>query len=401
MNLSFNLMTASSFEILFSKNGIALFFIACIAVVSYTNFKENQRMFLLYLFSYSVAAFSVFRIRTCLLLFLISTFFYLEYLTDDSLKTAYIIKIRFKLYDYLYLILFQYEAAAYVLSLLMLHFHKQGNGPYWRYACMACSLSLLIYTLHHAISQPFKVKSFAETIKVFDRFPLYEFSFEEALEPRLEMLCDFEDKSFFKREKSYSCFSWEYFRYKRSEWTFGVLLQHIPSLLPSVTLQRGKVYFRGRGFSTPEMQLIRTIGIERGYDQYKVRRKFYEIIYSKIIFNSLRDYHQDNTHYEIVHYRHYILWVYLQTVLTRIKGNPYQPLSKAFETSNIKNWSMEGLFIACLGLSFKSVTERTIACYWDVIEKYGLEEAKIWRLYEEFPGKKLPGEAVTEAEERL
>ena len=125
MNLSFNLITASSFELLLSKNGIALFFIACIAVVSYTNFKENQRMFLLHLFSYSVAVFSVFRIRTCLLLFLISTFFYLEYLTDDSLKTAYIIKIRFKLYDYLYLILFQYEAVAYMLSLVMLHFYKQ------------------------------------------------------------------------------------------------------------------------------------------------------------------------------------------------------------------------------------------------------------------------------------
>ena len=93
---------------------MVLFFIACIAVVSYTNFRENQRMFLLYLISYSVAVFSVFRIRTSLLLFLISTFFYLEYLTDDLLKTTYIIKIRFKLYDYLYLILFQYEAAAYV-----------------------------------------------------------------------------------------------------------------------------------------------------------------------------------------------------------------------------------------------------------------------------------------------
>ena len=66
-------------EELFSSNLFAIYIIACITVISYTNFRENQRMFLLYLFAYATAFFQIFRISYSLALLLITTFVFLEY----------------------------------------------------------------------------------------------------------------------------------------------------------------------------------------------------------------------------------------------------------------------------------------------------------------------------------
>ena len=48
-------------EELFSQNIFALYIIACLAVISYNNFKENQRIVLLYILVVS----SIFRKMVC------------------------------------------------------------------------------------------------------------------------------------------------------------------------------------------------------------------------------------------------------------------------------------------------------------------------------------------------
>ena len=53
-------------------------------MICYTNFRESQRMILLYLFTYATAFFGVFRISASLLLLLLITFFFLEFLTEDT-----------------------------------------------------------------------------------------------------------------------------------------------------------------------------------------------------------------------------------------------------------------------------------------------------------------------------
>ena len=78
-------------EELFSNNLFAIYVIACIAVISYTNFRENQRMFILYLFTYGTALLDVFSISESAALLLITTFVFLEYLTEDTKKTEIIV----------------------------------------------------------------------------------------------------------------------------------------------------------------------------------------------------------------------------------------------------------------------------------------------------------------------
>ena len=96
-------------EELFGSNLFAIYIIACIAVISYSNFRENQRMFLLYLFTYATVFFGIFRVSAGLVLLFIVTFVFLEYLSGDAQKLSLIVRFRFKLYDYGFMMLFQYH----------------------------------------------------------------------------------------------------------------------------------------------------------------------------------------------------------------------------------------------------------------------------------------------------
>lgn len=81
------------------------------------------------------------------------------------------------------------------------------------------------------------------------------------------------------------------------------------------------------------------------------------------------------------HYREYLLFIYFQSVLTKINGKRYFPLSSAFQDpKTVQHWSMEGVFIACLGLSFRQVSPRTLTLYEDIIVKHNLDYECIMRM---------------------
>ena len=126
---------------LFGNNFFAIFLITVIVIISYSNFEENQHIFLIYLFTYAAAAMQIFRIRICLCLLLVSTFFYLEYLSSDKIKLEIITKFHFKIADYLYLLFIQYHFLLVFLSFVVLHI---GNLHEKYYAiCLSISLVLL------------------------------------------------------------------------------------------------------------------------------------------------------------------------------------------------------------------------------------------------------------------
>ena len=134
----------------------------------------------------------------------------------------------------------------------------------------------------------------------------------------------------------------------------------------------------GRGYSTPEMQLIRTIGVERGYEKHKYARKLFEIVYSHILFSSLRQYQRDNSGPGLAHFRQYILDVYLKNVLTKVNDRRISKLNTIFENpKDVSVWPMEALFVACLGLSFRPIIDSQIYTYEYVISKYNLDVDKI------------------------
>lgn len=74
--------------------------------------------------------------------------------------------------------------------------------------------------------------------------------------------------------------------------------------------------------------------------------------------------------------------------MTKIHGQKYTPLSSVFENEkDITTWSMEGLFIACLGLCFRNVSDENLALYNDIIHRFELNTARIKKLDSDFPKK--------------
>lgn len=354
---------------LFQNNLMILFAVATISIISYTNFNDNQRIFIFYFFVYTAAYFSVLNVSSSLLLLVIMSFIFLEYLTEDKMKLTVIVKFRYKLLDYIFMMLSQYFAHYIVAALLMIHLSNKISN----FKCVfeLTSFILLLCGTHQATTQPFKIKTITQTLKIFDEFPVYNFIYNENMQDRFDVLCAIEDKTYFKRCKSYSCVSFEYISYwlkkiKHSSYT----VKNVIKQLPHVSVEKG-IKIIGRGYSTPEKQLIRTIGVERGYDKHKFQRKFYEIIYSKIIFSSLKDYHQANSCIQIKRFREYLLYIYFKSVQTKINGIRYQHFNTAFnESEDITKWSLEGVFIACMGLSFREINEKNLNVNGEIIDRF-------------------------------
>lgn len=370
---------------LFGNNFFAIFLITVIVIISYSNFEENQHIFLIYLFTYAAAAMQIFRIRICLCLLLVSTFFYLEYLSSDKIKLEIITKFHFKIADYLYLLFIQYHFLLVFLSFVVLHI---GNLHEKYYAiCLSISLVLLFIGEHKVITQPFKTKNISQIYQVFSENPDYSISYNTELLKRLKLLCYFEDKTYFYRKNSYNSFSREYFSQAKILSKLKIYIKSFFRRLKVKPKEKSsaaviKEFITSRGFSTPEMQLIRTIGIERGYNKV-LRRKLFEILYSTLFFSSLKAYKSAHS-VSVNRFREYILVIYLQSVFTKIRNRPYNPLSSLFQSPSekidIEKWSMEGLFVACLGLSFRIVSTETLWLYRDVIKEFSLDDNVIREL---------------------
>lgn len=379
-------------EELFSSNLSVIYIIACIAVISYSNFKENQRMFLLYLFTYATAFFKVFRISASILLLVLITFIFLEYLTEDTKKLTLVTNIVYKLYDYAFMMLFQYSFFWVLLAFATLYISYHLSN--YQILIEIVSIFFLFLGAHLSISQPFKIKSITEMCQVFDNYPPYQFEYSKKMQEKFDLLCAFEDKTYFQRKTSYSCISFEYIKCFLKNHGFSkhnFFKKTLSNFTPSKKSYRVGSQLFIRGYSTPEMQLLRTVGILRGYDKYKIKRKIFEVLYSKIIFSSLKRYHEANTYLTLNHYRHYLLYVYFQTVMTKIHEQRCTPLSSAFSDPNdVSNWSMNGLFVVCLGLSFREVSDVQLNLFHDIIDDFGLSIARIKELNKQFPAKFPP-----------
>lgn len=157
-----------------------------------------------------------------------------------------------------------------------------------------------------------------------------------------------------------------------------------------------------RGHSTIEMQMIRILFYKRGLllgnpvvrnENKKVRiwgtirklycmidRKCFEVIYSSIVFASLKHYLGINQITNLDYFRYYIVYLYLHIVQTNVNGKKYRPVSKYFEEADVSEWSMEKIFVAGLGLCSRQITPKRIQIYDSLVKKYDLDVVEIHRL---------------------
>lgn len=186
--------------------------------------------------------------------------------------------------------------------------------------------------------------------------------------------------------------------------TMGGNAKHVISALYFKCKVIGKRIFQYliRGHSTIEMQMIRILFYKRGLllgnpivrnENKKIRirstirklywmleRKCFEVIYSSIVFASLKHYLGINQITNLDYFRYYIVYLYVYVVQTSVNGKKYRPVSKYFEEVDVSEWSMEKVFVAGLGLCSRTITPKRIQVYDFVVKKYELDVAEIYRL---------------------
>lgn len=108
-----------------------------------------------------------------------------------------------------------------------------------------------------------------------------------------------------------------------------------------------------------------------------------------IFFTSLKDHFVANYYQNRQHYKEYLLWLYFRVVKTRINGTAVQPVSRAFTSPDMEEWSREGIFVACMGLSNKDPGYYSMEPYSSIMTEVGADVALAESLYWSFSGGNL------------
>lgn len=344
-------------ETLFNENTIFIFFFAMIAIYNYSDLKEYQRMAIIYISVYSLTVLNVIGVKLALVLLIISLFCFFEIFTSDETKFKILVNPIYKIIDFIYISLSQYAFGEMCFALLALRIKLPEilNGQEVIFKIL--SFLLMVLTLTVTLQQKYVVHTFGEMYRIFTYFPINKVDFNEKLDEACSILTSIEDKLYFER-KAYSFFSPQYL---------------LSMLKNKINSQRGSrkivaffsagnyfvrnIFNESRGYSTIPMQLIRSIGIKRGYN-YKYRRKIFEIIYSRMFFKGIERMLYEDQVAQRQYFKKYLLYIYFHKVNTFLGNATFSKFLNAFDMKynkrnekDIYDCTNEGIFIACMGLS--------------------------------------------------
>ncbi|EOB3276479.1 hypothetical protein ACR0YV_001068 [Enterococcus faecalis] len=339
---------------LFGDNIFFLFLFACITIMNYSRMTENQKIILFYLLTFGLAILKVISIMNSIFYLSIVSFFYLEFLTEDTVKIKFVKKLRYKIVDFLFLMVVQYEFFLFFITLVFTSTRVQnfvvGYLEFDRMivnSFMDLFAILLFFTTVFEISkEKFKIKTFTSLLnEVF--IPPINDSELDIYEEYLNILVGIEDKTYFLRENSYNVFTKDFIIVKLKQYANQNRKQGFRIRIKNYILASQHL----RGYSSLEMQLLRTVALDEGY--YKtITRKIYEILYTNIIFKSMKEYYEKNDYVNHERFKEYLLSIYVSNVRTKVDGVVFTKMTR-YLGENPREWNKEKFYLACLGLTFQ------------------------------------------------
>lgn len=238
----------------------------------------------------------------------------------------------------------------------------------------------MVWTLTITLQQKYVIHTFGEMYKIFTWFPINKIKFNEKLNEACSILVSIEDREYFER-KAYSFFSLKYI---------------LKILKNKISVRRGKekilcffsagnsfmrnIFDEDRGYSTIPMQLVRSLGIKRGYN-CKYRRKIFEILYSRMFFKGIERMLNEDQVAQRQYFKQYLLYIYFHKVNTFLGDATFSKFLNAFDMKynkqndkDIYDCTNEGIFIACMGLSKRAthITKENIKYYLQSIDNVEL-----------------------------
>ena len=386
-------------ETLFNKNIIFIFFFAMIAIYNYSDLKEYQRMAIIYISVYALAVLNIVGIKMALLLLIVSLFCFFEIFTSDEMKFKILVNPIYKAVDFIYISIFQYSFGGICLALLLLKIKLPETFDKQNIIFRTLSFLFIVWTLTAMLQQKYVIHTFGEMYRVFTYFPINKIEFNDKLYEACNILVSIEDKRYFERE-AYSFFS----------------VKYIISLIKGkIASQRGgkkviyvlvngnrfikNIFDESRGYSTIPMQLVRSLGIKRGYN-YKYRIKIFEILYSRMFFKGIERMFNEDKVTQRQYFKEYLLYIYFHKVNTFLGDATFSKFLNAFDMKynrknekDIYDCTNEGIFIACMGLSKRAtnITPENIDYYLQSIENVQLDAEIICDMVEKMMDRPYDG----------
>ena len=377
---------------LFLNNYLLLYFFTLVMFLKPETMQTNQKIFIAYLFAYLVDLTNKISTSYVVIITLLCLFLLLEYFVKSEFKLIVMTKAKYKLLDFSYLMFAQY---ALVRFLIVIFFNSSFFSSLLQsfsielpafiilimQVLLMFSVSNTVFSLRWEIEELDKVKQkLEENMKIYDMPD--EFNYV-----KFDIVARLEDKSYYCRKKCGSVFTIEYltkYLYPRIKnmicsisarvikWPNNDLSigNRICFFIRNIIEYLNKVYYvfkriilsLKRGHSTIEVQLIRSIGIKNGYTRKRIniiKRKIFEIIYSKIVFISLQEFYERYLYANSNRMKDFLMYNYLRYAKSVLLEETNIGLEKVFN-KDISYLNEDELFIGTLSFSNYSLNKDKI-----------------------------------------
>ena len=359
-------------ELLIGNSVIILFWVYITFMV---DIKEKTKVIvLMYLITFITNILNIVPTLESYVILLMALFIQFEFF-EDHFKKVIITNWIEKIADFIYVISSQYSFLPFTLSLIVSSGHVIELFPLKvRNLVYVVSVVFFCIACDGASSRKYVIKSFSEIKAKIDKIKDYR-SFLELEKEIIDSDCVLliEDANYYNREEKYSFANLFYLkpRYLKKAWKY---------LLRFITRKNkvNNVKKIIRGYSTIEMQLLRTLAIEEGYG-YTIRRKIYEILYARLFWKNLRQYYE-KYNCDVKPYKRFLLYLYLRTAPCLNIGRDKQVARKIKPRSEILEYTREELFVLTLCFSGKVKRQNVLEIYEDIIDILNLDRMKVEKI---------------------
>lgn len=355
-------------EILFQDNKLFIFFWIILSLIISNRQESNNYTIVIatYIISYLVCMIDAIQNVQAFIVVTIILFLHFEILVDEF-KTK-ILNIFEMLVDFTYLMIFEYGFVYFFISLCVCSQFITNVFHISHYHRIFISAFILMMGCISVSRRKYKLKSFTSMKEQIDNILEYrKFLLDKRNYKNVNSVLFIEDRKFFERKNNYTYLSFYFFKLKYIK----KLILYIRDILFRRN-RKERVLHSLRGYSTIEMQTIRTLAIEEGY--YCIfRRKIYELIYPYLFFKPLRRYYK-KCDCDIERFKNYMLYIYLNIAPILIVGEK-EKIESCFhkKVKDVYDYTPEELFLLTLTFSGKIKRDEVFDIYGEVIEELDLD----------------------------
>ena len=365
-------------------------------------------------------------------IFLLILFIFLEFIYLDEFARKILKKPFFFILDFLYKIIFEYKILYFIFSTVICSeqvrqfiknfvysdifknyqsfIFKYELGDKYNFIVLITSVIVLSIGVIKCFNNEFDTCNFTEIKNKMDKIKLFSnFSKNTKLYDFSNMLIHREDRSYFFRNNSYSWLSLEFIKYRIYRMykycldnyfisfkilkypvnililifymiikflkLFIKLMQFFIKIFFKVIIQGNKIKKYMRGYSTIEMQLIRTLAVNDGYSSHIFQRKAYEFIYSTIYFKSLLKYFEYHQYRNTDEFKYYLIYLYIRVAPAKINNNLYKNILSLYKKKKINDITMEEFYVWTFAISFRKIDNNLVI--QEYIDMFGLDKRKL------------------------